>query len=101
MGTRSIAVIVLLGILNYPVFGQDTTAFCLTHVHDRTGAILPVTGKAGARPIHEKEPAGVRGANDTPDTAEPLGVLGVQGYKFLVCCRRSLQFCMEVLRRSG
>ena len=79
MGTRSIAVIVLLGVLSSPVFGQDTTVFCLTHTHVRTGAAVPVTGKAGARPIHENEPAGVRGANDTPDTAEPLGVLGSSG----------------------
>lgn len=79
MGARSIAGIVLLGILSPPVFAQDTTAFCLTHAHARTGAVLPVIGKAGARPIHENEPAGVRGANDTPDTAEPLGVLESSG----------------------
>ena len=79
MGARSIAVIVLLGVLSPPVFGQNMTTFCLTQAHAHSGAVLPVTGKAGVRPIDENEPAGVRGANDTPGTAEPLGALGVSG----------------------
>ncbi len=79
MGARSIAVIVLLGVLSPPVFGQNMTAFCLTQTHARSGTVLPVTGKAGARPIDENEPAGMRGVNDTPGTAEPLGPLGVSG----------------------
>lgn len=70
---------IAVGVLSsfcIPVFAQEITTFCRTHVHAGSQVAEPVTGKIPSLLVHELEPAGVRGRNDDQRTAEPLGELG-------------------------
>ena len=75
MGARSVIAAALLGMLSVPVLGQHQDAFCLTPSSLAHKTAVIVSGDIRYSSIREKEPAGVRGDNDTWSTAENLGML--------------------------